>query len=845
MKFKNMFKNIIDVIIISFFIILSIKKGGFYKTDSLFFYLLVIFLGSVYILSYYLKNILEKYIKKKEDDIKVKIRKFDVIEILLFLLTLSYLLPIIFNNYSNLSDSIFEMIRYFSIYIIYFIVKKSDNKNMYMNGILIMTLIQCFIGVDGLANRYLENILNTFNSGYLKLNNLSRMSATIQYANIFSLFCVISSIYLISKIKKYSLEKILSNKVKYSLIFLLLVIYTSSIILSQSRIILAVFIIYVIFTLASKININNKTLIICSIIVSVVYSNIFMNILNTNAIYVYIFTILTYIISFILSIIYFKILSKRLSDKKTDNDIDKKESAYFNKFKSIIAKATKDNKLKAICTIVIICIYFVLTIVLKVPVKLTSSSNKNDISRNIYKLNANAQNDILVRIKPDQEDTRYKVNFLVVNDKLETSQIKSYGYYSNTNDTFEIKYIPKSDFKYLIVNISCQKGSLKITDILVNNDKNYIDYILFPSEILYRIIDFLSGDTSFKERIYYIEDAIKIITKSYANFFIGVGGEGFKNIYEQVKIANYSSTEVHNVYLQIFVESGVIGFILFFLIFLLSLKNSKNNIIKLLLVIIYITSFFDLNFSYLIVMSTFAILLALLDKNEVKAKTVQSNLGKILLNVKYNCYYILVISFSIVIFVLVLKANIAYYMKIPKIDNNEVTFSEITSSVTLKEKRVMLDKSENAYRESLLGDYKRYLNIINECIIEDKIQFTDDNILKQEYENVLNNVEENIVNMKNNDKYNIDVLSCYIDTLRVYLKDLVNLKFSEDKNIGYEYYLNIIISNIEILENTKSREFAFKEYEILYDYLKEINSELNSNTIQNYMLMLDKKLCSK
>jgi len=49
----------------------------------------------------------------------------------------------------------------------------------------------------------------------------------------------------------------------------------------------------------------------------------------------------------------------------------------------------------------VICIYFVLTIVLKVPVKLTSSSNKNDISRNIYKLNAKSMFSMLEKQEID------------------------------------------------------------------------------------------------------------------------------------------------------------------------------------------------------------------------------------------------------------------------------------------------------------------------------------------------------------------------------------------------------------------------------------------------------------
>ncbi len=807
MKLKKILKTTIDIILICLFIILSIKKGGFYKTDSMLICLVIVFIGFLYIFSYYLKNILQKYIKHKDCNYTI-----DVIELLLIFLSFAYVLPILFNSYSNLSDSIFEMIRYFCMYIIYFIVKRSNNKKIYMYGIVVISVIQCIIGIDGLANRYLESTLKFFNSGYLTSNNLTRMSATIQYANVFSLLCVISNIYLINAIKDKEIEKISKSKYKYSLIFLCITLLISSIILSQSRVILIVLLVYLVFILTRSINIKNKIMIFNTILFSLIYSNIFTNILNINIKHVYIFSVIWYIIIYFVFVAIFIFFEKGVIK---DNNI-------------FYIKLNKNRLIISIFIIAIISIYCILALVLKTPIKLSSNSNKNDVSRNVYKLESEVENNILVKINPNDSDTRYKVNFLVVNDKLETTLIESFNYYSNTSNTFEINYIPKADFKYLIVNISCKKGNLKVTDILINKNKNYIDYTLVPSEIMYRINDFLNGDTSFSQRIYYINDSIKIITKSYINFFVGVGGEGFKNLYESVKTNNYSSTEVHNVYLQIFVESGIVGFSVFIFILLVCIKSSKNNVIKFLLFIIIVTSLFDLNFSYFLVMCIFSVLIALLYKKNIRVSVFK---------VIYNCYYIIIVSFCVITFVILLKANIAYNMKVPKITEQN-SLSQIASCINIKEKRVMLDVSENIYRIELLEDYKIYLNAISKNIAEEKIQ------LKKEYENILFNIEENILNIKSNEKFSNSVAICVENNFRDYLKELVELKFPINKEEGYDIYLKVIISNIEQIENVNydNMEKINIEYKLLYNYLKNINKELNSNIIQKYILLLDKKI---
>lgn len=840
MKLKNVLKSFVDIILIVFLVILSIKKGGFYKTDSLTFNLVVTVIGLVYITAYYLYNILKKYIKKKEGYLQNKI---DLIEVMLFLLSLSYMLPIVFNNYSNLSDSIFEMIRYLNIYIIYFIVKRSDNKKVYIFSILLITLILCLLGIDGLANRYLLKILESIESGYLTTSNLSRMSSTLQYANVFSLLCILSCIYLVDylKRKKINVESSDGIKIEYSIIFLLIFIYSSSIILSQSRIILAIFLIYVIYVLLSKKS-NNKLYIFITLILSLAYSNIFMNVLQINKTYTYILAIISYLLIFTINFIFIKFIDKNYLKnileyiKKSINKI-----SFINKL-NVLSGSKKNNKiLRNLLVFSILILYIILLFTVKVPINLNSNANNNSVSRNIYDLDKNKPNKIMVKINPEVEDTRYNVRFLVVDNELETKEIKSFGYYSNTTNTFEIEYTPDNNFKYLIVNIICEKEKLKVTEILANNDKNYIDYLLFPSEILYRIKDLANGDTSFTQRVYYTKDAMKIITSSLKNTLFGTGGEGFKNTYELVKENNYSSTEVHNVYLQIFVESGAIGFILFFTIVFFSIKNNKNNIIKLLLVIIYVTSIFDLNFSYMLIMCIFAILLGMLNGKDIedlkKDQTINKNSNTLLFTklAMYNLYYIFVICFNVVVCLVLIKASFAYYMKVPKIPDDNIPLNEIIKSIEVKKKRILLDKSENVYILSLLEDYDKYIGIRE-----------SDDYLSEYDKNILLDMEQKLSDAKNNDRFNANISLKSIKYFKENMTKLIDIKFSENRELGFEHYLNVILSNIEELNRFKFdnsvNNISKEEYINLYTYLLNLNLKENSRNINEYINMLKLKV---
>ena len=158
MKKVDIFK-IFDYIVCCMLFILSIKKGGFYKSDTIFFNLVINIIAII--------SIIISYIKNKECSIKNKVGT------LILFFSISYILPILLKNYSSLNDSIFEMIRYFNIYLIYSIVKNSNNKKIYVKSIICIAVFLVILGIDQIAKGYATNLLNSFNSGYFAFNDLN------------------------------------------------------------------------------------------------------------------------------------------------------------------------------------------------------------------------------------------------------------------------------------------------------------------------------------------------------------------------------------------------------------------------------------------------------------------------------------------------------------------------------------------------------------------------------------------------------------------------------------------------------------------------------------------------
>jgi Tfp pilus assembly protein PilF/O-antigen ligase len=93
---------------------------------------------------------------------------------------------------------------------------------------------------------------------------------------------------------------------------------------------------------------------------------------------------------------------------------------------------------------------------------------------------------------------------------------------------------------------------------------------LLPGLLYSRLLG-LDRERNVQERFVFFRDAWEII-KDYP--WRGLGGHAWSSIYFQYQSAPYSTTEVHNHFLQVWIETGIIGFLIFAGIWLLFIFTS-------------------------------------------------------------------------------------------------------------------------------------------------------------------------------------------------------------------------------------------------------------------------------
>ena len=772
-------KKMLDIFIVILLFFTCIKKGGFYKNDVLTINLIITAIGIIYLAI---------------TTINDKKSVVSIASIFSLLLAISYFLPILFDNYADMSDSIFEMVRYFNLYIVYKIVSESDNKKIYEKGIVVITLIECIIGIDGIGNRYLAGLLNFFKSGYLS-KDFTRISGTIQYANVFAMLCAISLFILLFKVMKKNKYNFINASCFYFIL--------TSLILTQSRAVMAIFIVFLVYYIISsyikrKENIKEAIItLVFNFIFSIICATLIYNFAMCNG-KIYVVTAIMLFINVLLNILLYK----------------------YNKVVDLI-----NIKKLSIALISGIIVYFIIAINIDVPLYI-SSSNENSVSKNIYNEIRNGENNIKFKVDENEIDTRYKIKFIQVLNNLEVIEIKEVGYFSSSTGSFDFNFELDEDVKYINMVIECEKGNITLKDMELNGNKVKLNYLLIPSSIIEKAEDFLNGTTSISDRITFSKDAIKIITASIKNFVLGTGGEGFKNTYELYQSQKYISTEVHNSFLQIFVESGIIGFSCILVIILYTLIKCKDKEKRLLLLFFIIHSLVDLELSYFSMIFLFGILLGLCaNKEEFKIKIS-------------NFLYVPIILVLVVIFYIVFKANLAYSIKIQ--ENTGSSMDKEASIIKNLEKRVMLDKYDVNYRIELNKEYEKYLKLLVKEYSNSK-----DKVLEEEIKNVISNIKINadimMKNSKNNKYVIINVSNTYFNNLFYFTK----LYYQEDTESGYEEYMNYIINNVESLKNHKYNEVAINEvnelYESYYLELKEKNKSINSLKIQDFIDILKEK----
>lgn len=343
--------------------------------------------------------------------------------------------------------------------------------------------------------------------------------------------------------------------------------------------------------------------------------------------------------------------------------------------------------------------------------------------------------------------------------------------------------------------------------------------IIINCGIITSVNKYFNGFDSTKLRLTYYNDALKLIVKTPTNFIFGLGGNAFRTMYETVQESEYISLETHSFFMQILVESGIIGLLLILGIFGYLIYKSKNNIYKIILITIIFFAAFDVFLTYTFMLYILAIIMAMLDiekKEEVGYKK-----------------YIAVAIFSL-IFIISTMQIIAFFIQPIIVDDLNNSLDEQERIIKKCELSLCLDPYDLEYMRNYTLACNTYLEILD--IKKELYNEYDD---KKAYE-IINKIYNNVQNenkYEKNNKYSIEDSVYYVYK---YLDQLVISNYEENEKLGYELYLEEMLNKIEKLKKDHSRnEYALDVYKNsinkLYIKYSYVNSIVNSSKIENML----------
>ena len=837
-KDNNISRNltgILDIIICLLLFISSIYKGAFYKSDFLFPNVAISFVGVVYLIYKIIKEIASK------KDLKPKSRVRILLDIFMLLLPFAYVLPIVFKTYVSLPDSIYEMLRYVDMTIIYFLVKNSKNEKIYLNIFLIISVVQMILGIDQMTTRSFENFINDLSTGYLP--DKDRLSGTLQYANITGIVIGLGLIYCFNKLAEILKKEDKLRYIEMIISVFIILLGVSCVVLTESRVatitIIGILLFDSIFNficIRKRIGVYKIGLVIYSIFISGLLEKYILQ-SDKNKVYI------TVLLATLLFVFVIKLLGRLcfLLQKRVRNN----DKLRKNKRKIIIFS-----------TIIIFLIFYIIIFIPKnIVIEKLEDEENVIVSKNIYDFKT-GENKIEFNVNSLKEDTRFKIVINSVNNGYKEEIIAAYNYYDNKSGKFFDKIIIPENTEKIVLTIEVQKGKLEFENFKINDDKIKLSYLLLPDEVLSKIQDTFHGVYGDELRLNYAKDTFKILKGSP---WIGFGGEGFKYLYGSVQESSYISSEAHSAILQALVEVGIVGATILIGIILLSLcivikllkrlnklsEEDKNYVVLLVFIYLALLSMviFDLAFSYAFMIYIFAIITALLLKKYLDIIDKYNERKKEKSRIDWSYIKIIVLSLSAVSLVYATYFSFnAYRASLIKVPNkgNDLTATEVSENIAYLELKNSQDKFDIDYMKELNNEYNKYKMMLTEAIVKagnDKELVKE---LNEEQEKLLISIKNNADKMLEYEYYDKFVLNEVAD---VYLYNYINFvniyreQFSSEE-VAYTFYLNYVLKLADrIVELSPYSKKAYEIYNnMCEEYIEELekdNKYLQSTAIEN------------
>ena len=578
--------KIYSIIIYINIVLLNILIGSTHEEPRTILETIIILEALIYI-------IINKFKKTKNILIKGKI------DIAVLAMAVTTAIPLILKTYCSLSDTIDTCIEYLTIYSMYIMVRNvittAKRKNILINTILVSSTAIIIFGIDRLN----FNIFQKFYD-FAKLPQIKdwRMTSTIGYSN--AVFTYISALMLIA-LGKY-LQKDNSKIAGLYAIYIQLAMYAFY--YSNSRAGMVIFAIIFILYLACVKSANKILQSILIILVTYAQVVIFDRIKTSNYTVIMIWTeiFISLVIAYVLGLICLKI-NKKINIKTSKKTI-------------IIILAI------LICSS---CIYILIAKKFSTPLKMNSEYD----SRTIYTLKAEKEYNFKIEYTFESTEP-INIKFMQIDNKrnkqilYETTSNKC-G--ENIVTEFSIK---TGDVDYAMLEFYTSKDrKLIFNKIYINGKEEVVNYKYLPNDLMRLIQTFNFKNISISERLSMYRSGLKLFA---LHPIVGNGAKTYGNMYSKVREYAYQTKEVHNFYLDIMMDYGIIGIIVFLAIIVITIYNffkmsDKNNILNksifIAWMLIAIHTAVDFDLAYLVTIVNFYLIIALICEEDK--------------NIKYSC----------------------------------------------------------------------------------------------------------------------------------------------------------------------------------------------------------------
>lgn len=828
---SKMVTGILDILICLLLFISAMYKGAFYKTDSLFINVVICMIGLVCLAVKLVVNI-------KDGKKIIKSKTGTLLDTLVLLMPICYFLPVMFGTFASKESSIFECIRYVNFAIIYFIVRTTDNKKIYLVSLIVIATALAIFGLDELTFRIFEEPLSNFSINYLSVRN-GKLSSTLQYANITSLVMLIASIILESKLiknlPKLNRESKIQFKFLVALEIFLNILLQTAIILTTSRMNIALMIITTIIYFIHLLKNSNKKIAFSQILLLISSFALVSSIDNYILIQNYNMVAITYIMTFVLSVL-FVYLSTKFEIKENKEKIKNKEL----------------NKV-CIYSIIILLVLSVSFIFKESPLTVEDNSNNgNIIVRNIY-TDFKETMDIQMDFTFNKSNT-FRLEIFEFDSEFNKNLVLSISQKDVVNGKYTGKLKLKPNTIKLQMDFKALNSSVSLDSLKLDGKSVTLSYMFLPDTMMFRLNDTLNKDFNNTLRTLYYKDSLKLFTLSP---IVGIGGEGFKARYQEVQDTPYVSSETHSAPLQILVEAGLIGFITYIaiciVIFVSAVRlyrydKSKGIMYFLLILSFVVTSTFDLVFSFGLMINIFAIILGLVIGEYKSGAIVEKDKYELDNKSTLSMIKIAVLSISLMtlIIVTIYSANM-FKASLYVLAEDEKELDSSYDRVGILEEKVRLDSTNASYLTSLLTEYDVHIDMLNDAYL---ISETEDKaILREEIDDYIvrqKDIADRLVECEYYNKYALDeVARCYLKHYlayaRIYRYNFKNDEIAYTFYIGYGIKLADRISNIGPV-NEVALTLAYNIYSEYLPSLEKQNAIINSVFLNGAVLDMTEKM---